>query len=198
MSEHSGIRLIAGLGNPDKKHLQTRHNAGFWFVNAVARKQGVTFRHQSAFKGEVASFAFEGEKIWLLKPLTYMNKCGVSLRAFTEYYRVPSHAMLVVHDEIDLPNGAARLKWAGGHGGHNGLRSIFSHVGQDFLRLRLGIGHPGLKEEVTDYVLEAPGEQERSQVHGAMDAAMGMLDDLFRGNLDAATKRLHTGHRHGV
>ena len=198
MSNHSAIRLIAGLGNPDKKHLQTRHNAGFWFVDALAEKQGATFRHQSAFKGEVASFAFGEQKVWLLKPLTYMNRCGESLRAFAEYYKIPTHAMLVVHDEIDLPNGAARLKWAGGHGGHNGLRSAFTHVGPEFLRLRLGIGHPGRKEEVTQYVLEEPGKQEHSEIHGAIDTAMGMLDDLFTGNVDAAMKWLHTGHRHGV
>ena len=112
MSKHSGIRLIAGLGNPGEKHQQTRHNAGFWFVEALAKKEGVDFKHQSKFKGDVSHFPFQGEKIWLLKPLTYMNNSGESLRAFADFYKVPTEQILVAHDEIDLPNGAVKIKWA--------------------------------------------------------------------------------------
>ncbi|MCY4642755.1 MAG: aminoacyl-tRNA hydrolase [Gammaproteobacteria bacterium] len=198
MAKHSGIRLIAGLGNPDEKYLPTRHNAGFWFVDAVAKKQGVGFRHQATYRGDVSCFPFAGEKIWLLKPRTFMNQSGVSLRSFAEFYRIPPQQILVVHDEIDLPNGAVKLKWAGGHGGHNGLRSVFTHVGADFLRLRLGVGHPGHKEDVTGYVLGKPGKQEYLAIHCAIDEAMEMLEDLFKGNTDAAMKKLHTGHQHGV
>ena len=198
MSTHHGIRLITGLGNPGEKHLQTRHNAGFWFVDAVAKRQSVVFRYQAAFKGEVSHFIFAGKKIWLLKPLTYMNESGVSLHAFTEFYKIPSQQMLVVHDEIDLPNGSVKLKWAGGHGGHNGLRSAFAHMGPGFLRLRLGVGHPGQKEDVTGYVLKKPGKQEHLEIDCAIDEAMGMLDDLFKGDTDAAMKKLHTRDRHGL
>lgn len=188
-----GIRLIAGLGNPDERHLQTRHNAGFWFADAVARKHGVEFSRKLAFKAEVTDFLHEGEKIWLLKPLTYMNKIGASLRAFTHYYDMPVKKMLVVHDEIDLPSGTARLKWAGGHGGHNGLRSAFAHLGPEFLRLRLGVGHPGCKDDVTGYVLEKPGSQEHAAINRAIDDAIAVLDDLLNGDTQAAMKRLHTG-----
>ena len=189
----NGIRLIAGLGNPDEIHLQTRHNAGFWFADAVARKHGVAFSRKITFQAEVTSFHHAGEKIWLLKPLTYMNKSGISLRAFTQYYDLPAQKMLVVHDEIDLSNGIARLKWAGGHGGHNGLRSAFACLGPEFLRLRLGVGHPGCKEDVTAYVLGKPGSQELSAIHRAIDEAIGVLGDLFDGNTEAAMKMLHTG-----
>lgn len=198
MSTHSGIRLIAGLGNPDEKHLKTRHNAGFWFLDAVAKKQDVVFRYQAMFKSKVSQFIFAGKKIWLLKPITYMNESGVSLRAFTEFYKIPSQQMLIVHDEIDLPNGSAKLKWAGGHGGHNGLRSTFTHMGPDFLRLRLGVGHPGRKEDVTGYVLNKPDKQEHLEIDYAIDQAMGVLDDLFKGDTELAMKKLHTRDQYGV
>lgn len=192
------IRLIAGLGNPDEKHAQTRHNAGFWFVDAVAKQRGATFRYQERFKGEVAHFLFGDEKVWLLKPLTYMNRSGLSLHAFVQFYKVSVQQLLVAHDEIDLPNGAARIKRAGGHGGHNGLRSTFDHLGSDFLRLRLGVGHPGHRDDVTDYVLRRPGVQERREIDAAIDRASGTLDELLRGDAEAAMRQLHTREPHGV
>jgi len=192
VSKHSGIRLIAGLGNPGEKHEQTRHNAGFWFVEALARREGVDFKHQSKFNGEVSHFSFKGEKIWILKPLTYMNDSGESLGAFTDFYKVPTEQILVAHDEIDLPNGAAKLKWAGGHGGHNGLRSIFSHLNQNFWRLRLGVGHPGKKEDVVDYVLKRPGKQERIAIDCVIDGILVSLDDMLIGEMESAMKKLHT------
>lgn len=192
MSKHSGIRLIAGLGNPGEKHLATRHNAGFWFVDAVAKKEAAIFKQQTKFKGDVSHFLFQGEKIWLLKPLTYMNDSGESLRAFAEFYKVPTQQILVAHDEIDLPSGAAKIKWAGGHGGHNGLRSIFSHFDQNFWRLRLGVGHPGRKEEVIDYVLKKPSNQDHAAIDDAIEKALTTLDDLFQGDMEAAMKKLHT------
>ena len=192
MSKHSGIRLIAGLGNPGEKNKQTRHNAGFWFVEALAKKESVDFKHQSKFKGDVSHFSFQGEKIWLLKPLTYMNNSGESLRAFADFYKIPAEQILVAHDEIDLPNGAVKLKWAGGHGGHNGLRSIFSHLNQNFWRLRLGVGHPGRKEDVIDYVLKRPSKQEHTDIVNAIDKALVPIDDMINGNMESAMKKLHT------
>ena len=192
MSKHNGIRLIAGLGNPGDKHQQTRHNAGFWFVEALAKKEGIEFKHQSKFKGEVTHFSFHGEKVCLLKPHTYMNESGESLRAFSEFYKLPTEQILVAHDEIDLPNGEVRLKWAGGHGGHNGLRSIFSHLNQNFWRLRLGVDHPGRKEDVIEYVLKRPSKQEHAEIDNAIDKALAALDYMFNGDMERAMKSLHT------
>lgn len=192
------IRLIAGLGNPEEKYAQTRHNAGFWFVDAVAEQRGAVFRYEERFKGEVAHFLFGDEKVWLLKPLTYMNRSGQSLHAFVQFYKIPIQQLLVAHDEIDLPNGAARIKRAGGHGGHNGLRSTFDHLGSDFLRLRLGIGHPGHKDDVTDYVLKRPGVKERREIDAAIDRASGTLDEILRGDAEAAMRQLHTRASDGI
>ncbi len=192
MSKQSGIRLIAGLGNPGEKHNSTRHNAGFWFVEAVAKREGVVFKQESKFKADVSYFTFQGEKIWLLKPLNYMNNSGESLRAFADFYKLPTQQLLVAHDEIDLPSGAAKIKWAGGHGGHNGLRSIFSHLDQNFWRLRLGVGHPGRKEEVIDYVLKKPSSQDREVIDSAIEKSLTTLDDLLLGDMEAAMKNLHT------
>ena len=176
----------------------TRHNAGFWFADAIARQRGIQFRYQERFKGEVTHFIFEGEKIWLLKPLTFMNESGISLRAFTEFYKIPLQQILVAHDEIDLPNGSARIKWAGGHGGHNGLKSIFAHLGSDFLRLRLGVGHPGHKDDVIEYVLKKPDTEERHEVDTAIDRVAGILDELLKGDTEAAMNILHTRNLHGL
>ncbi len=192
------IRLIAGLGNPEEKYAPTRHNAGFWFADAVAKQRGAVFHYQERFKGEVAHFLFKDEKVWLLKPLTYMNRSGLSLYAFVQFYKIPIQQLLVVHDEIDLPNGAARIKRAGGHGGHNGLRSTFDHLGPDFLRLRLGIGHPGHKDDVTDYVLKRPGVQERLEIDAAIDRASGTLDEILKGDAEAAMRQLHTQASDGI
>ena len=176
----------------------TRHNAGFWFADAIARQRGVQFHYQERFKGEVTHFIFEGEKIWLLKPLTFMNESGISLRAFTEFYKIPLQQILVAHDEIDLPNGSARIKWAGGHGGHNGLKSIFAHLGSDFLRLRLGVGHPGHKDDVIEYVLKKPDAEERHEVDTVIDEVADILDELLKGDTEAAMKILHTRNLHGL
>ena len=192
------IRLIAGLGNPEEKYVQTRHNAGFWFADAVATQRGAEFRYQEKFKGEVAHFSFEDEKVWLLKPLTYMNRSGLSLSAFAQFYKISVQQLLVAHDEIDLPGGTARIKHAGGHGGHNGLRSTFEYLGPDFLRLRLGVGHPGHKDDVTDHVLKKPDAEERREIDSAIDRTLDALDELLRGDVEAAMRQLHTRAPHGV
>ena len=192
MSKQKGIRLIVGLGNPGEKHEQTRHNAGFWFVDALARREGATFRQENKFKGEVAHFSSQGEKIWLLKPQTYMNDSGESLRPFCDFYKIPSEQVFVAHDEIDLPNGEVKIKWAGGHGGHNGLRSIFAHLSKNIWRLRLGVGHPGHKDQVVNYVLKRINQHDRDEIENAIIDAMNVMDECIVGEMESAMKNLHT------
>ena len=192
MSKFKGIRLIAGLGNPGEKHEQTRHNAGFWFVDTLASRENATFKQETKFKGEVAYFLSQGEKIWLLKPQTYMNDSGESLRPFCDFYKILPEQVLVAHDEIDLPNGEAKIKWAGGHGGHNGLRSIFSHLSRDIWRLRLGVGHPGHKDQVVSYVLKQISKNDRTAVDDAIIDSMNVIEDCVSGDLEAAMRRLHS------
>ena len=150
------------------------------------------FARQARVNGDIAHFAFQSKKMWLFKPLTYMNESGAALRIFTDFYKVPVRQVLVVHDEIDIPIGVVRLKWAGGHGGHNGLRSIFSHLGTDFWRLRIGVGHPGRKENVTNHVLGIPNDEEHAGIIAAIERILVVLDDLLQGNTEAAMKILHT------
>ena len=192
MSKQQGIRLIVGLGNPGEKHEQTRHNAGFWFVDALASRENATFKQETKFKGEVAHFSCQGEKIWLLKPHTYMNDSGESLRPFCDFYKIPTEQILVAHDEIDLPNGEVKMKWAGGHGGHNGLRSIFSHLGKNLWRLRLGVGHPGHKDQVVNYVLKRVNQKDRDEVDNSIIDAMNVIDECVAGDMEAAVRKLHT------
>ncbi|MFV2058740.1 MAG: aminoacyl-tRNA hydrolase, partial [Thiohalomonadales bacterium] len=143
------IQLIVGLGNPGAQYEQTRHNVGFWFVDLIARQCTVSFRAENKFQGEIAKASIVGvdnvaADVWLLKPMTFMNNSGQSIGALSRFYKIPVEAMLVVHDELDLPSGTARLKKSGGHGGHNGLRDTIAHLGVNtFNRLRLGIDHPG-------------------------------------------------------
>jgi len=192
VSKHKGIRLIVGLGNPGEKHEQTRHNAGFWFVDNLAARESVTFKHETKFKGEVAYFSCQGEKVWLLKPHTYMNHSGESLRTFCDFYKIPSEQILVAHDEIDLPNGEVKIKWSGGHGGHNGLRSIFVHLSKEFWRLRIGVGHPGHKDQVVGYVLKKINQADRAEIDGAIIDAMNTLVECVEGDMEAAMRKLHT------
>ena len=192
MSNHKGIRLIVGLGNPGEKHEQTRHNAGFWFVDALARRENSIFKHEVKFKGEVTHFNCQGQKIWLLKPQTYMNDSGESLRPFCDFYKISTEQILVAHDEIDLPNGEVKIKWSGGHGGHNGLRSIFAHLNKDFWRLRIGVGHPGHKDQVVNYVLKRVNQQDRAEIDNAIIDAMNCVEEFVEGNIDSAMKKLHT------
>ena len=192
MSKQKGIRLIVGLGNPGEKHEQTRHNVGFWFVDTLARREGATFKQENKFKGEVAHFSCQGEKIWLLKPQTYMNDSGESLRPFCDFYKIPSEQVFVAHDEIDLPNGEVKIKWAGGHGGHNGLRSIFAHLSKNIWRLRLGVGHPGHKDQVVNYVLKRVNQHDRDEIENAIIDAMNVIDECVAGEMESAMKKLHT------
>lgn len=185
------IRLIAGLGNPGPEYDQTRHNAGFWFVDELARRHGGQFRREGKFAGEVCRLHLGGQDVWLLKPQTYMNRSGQSLKLMTTFYKIDLGEVLVAHDEIDLPPGTTRLKRGGGHGGHNGLRDIMARLGKDFWRLRIGVGHPGSKEQVVDYVLGRPGRDEDMLIRQDIDAAADLIDRIVGGEIQKAMNQLH-------
>ncbi|MBS0003061.1 MAG: aminoacyl-tRNA hydrolase [Thioalkalivibrio sp.] len=186
------IRLLVGLGNPGPRYADTRHNAGFWFADRLAADRGSAFRAESRFEGEVARFAAGSANCLLQKPLTFMNKSGSAVQKLAAFYRIPPTEILVVHDDLDLPAGTVRLKAGGGHGGHNGLRDLHRHLGADYARLRIGIGHPGIREAVIGYVLERPGREEEIAMRQAIDAALGIVDDLVGGDWDRAVRRLHS------
>jgi len=187
------IRLIAGLGNPGAKYTETRHNAGFWFVDALARQHGARFLAEKRFHGEVAKVDIGGNAIWLLKPATFMNRSGQSLRSLVEFYRLQPENVLVAHDEIDLEPGTVRLKSGGGHGGHNGLRDIIAQLGgRDFQRLRFGVGHPGYRDQAVDYVLHRPGMDEQQAIENSIDDALKVMPKIAAGEWEKAMHELHT------
>ena len=189
----TAIQLIAGLGNPGSKYEQTRHNAGFWFVDAVARRYDAVFRAEGRYKSDVARCRIDGQDCRLQKPMDFMNCSGMPVASLAAFYRIPRQAILVVHDELDLPPGTVRLKKGGGHGGHNGLRDLIPKLGgSDFLRLRIGIGHPGHRDDVTGHVLKPASREERDAIETAIDVAMQVLPDIVAGKLDSAMKILHT------
>ena len=187
------IQLIAGLGNPGAKYSETRHNAGFWFVDALVRQHGVVLASEKRFHGEVAKVDIGGNGIWLLKPATFMNRSGQSLRSLVEFYRLQPENVLVAHDEIDLEPGTVRLKSGGGHGGHNGLRDIIAQLGgRDFQRLRFGVGHPGYRDQVVDYVLHRPGKDEQQAIENSIDDALKVMPKIAAGEWEKAMHELHT------
>ena len=187
------LRLIVGLGNPGAEHLRTRHNAGFWFLDALAAQLGARFGAESKLHGETAKVSLGGATLWLLKPSTYMNRSGLSVTSALRYWKIEPEQMLVAHDDLDLPPGAARLKFDGGHGGQNGLRDLFAHLGHGkFHRLRFGIGHPGNKDQVTNWVLGRPGRDDEAAMLRAVDDAIGVLPLAVAGDFNEAMKRLHT------
>ncbi|MDX1795591.1 MAG: aminoacyl-tRNA hydrolase [Hydrogenovibrio sp.] len=189
----SSVKLIVGLGNPGQQYEQTRHNAGFWFVEEVARQYNVQFRPETKFLGEVTRVQSNGQDFWLLKPTTFMNRSGQSIQALANFYKIEPEAILVVHDELDLEPGVARFKKGGGHGGHNGLRDTISALGsKEFWRLRLGIGHPGDRKQVVDYVLKAPSKTDFKLIDDAMYEATRVLPDILAGNAEKAMNQLHT------
>ena len=192
MADSEPIELIVGLGNPGPKYDQTRHNAGFWFADEVARRFQGVFRNESKFAGEVCRLDVEGQAVWLLKPQAYMNRSGQAVRLLSSFYKIPLNRVLVAHDEIDLPPGSARLKRGGGHGGHNGLRDIMGQLGQEFLRLRLGVGHPGHKDMVVDYVLARPTREDEELIRRDIDDAVDALPHIVLGELERAMNALHS------
>ena len=186
------IRIIAGLGNPEAKYERTLHNAGFWFVDELARKFGGDFRYEKKFDADYCRINLQGDDVWLLKPQSYMNNSGGPVRAMLDYYRLRTTELLVAHDEIDLPPGTTRLKDGGGHGGHNGLRDIIRHCGAEFVRLRLGVGHPGEASKVTSYVLKRGSSEVESAVMKNIDEAIDVMPTLLDDGLAAAQTALHT------
>lgn len=193
----TNLSIIVGLGNPEDRYEHTLHNAGFWFVDAVARKYGGNFRYEKKFDAECGKVSINGNEIWLVKPQSYMNLSGGPVRSALDYYRLKIRHMLVAHDEIDLPPDTIRLKKGGGHGGHNGIRDVMQHCGPEFMRLRIGIGHPGDKSDVTGYVLKRGSPEVEVAVEKNIAAAMAVLPLLIDDGLNAAMKQLHTRETSG-
>ena len=191
------LKLIVGLGNPGVEYGDTRHNAGTWFVEALARSQGLSLRSTTKFHGLSGSLESATHPYHLLIPTTYMNHSGTAVAAMARFYKINATEILVVHDELDFPTGQIRLKIGGGHGGHNGVRDIISHLGSaDFVRLRIGIGHPrdrygDNKNQVLSYVLGRPDAKEREQIETAIVQGLTVLDDLIQGRFEQAMRYLH-------
>ena len=192
MSEHEPISIIVGLGNPGPRYEQTRHNAGFWFVDELARRYGGQFREERRFFGELARVSIDRRDVRMLKPATFMNRSGNSVRSLASYLKVPPECVLVAHDELDLPLGTVRLKRGGGAGGHNGLKDVIAHLGREFYRLRIGIGHPAHQGEVIDYVLQRPGAAEERTIRDSIDQCADVIPILLGEGEQRAMTRLHT------
>jgi PTH1 family peptidyl-tRNA hydrolase len=187
------IRLIVGLGNPGREYESTRHNVGFWWVDELAGREGFNFRTEAKFHGLAARGQLHAHEVALLKPQTFMNLSGRAVAALAQFYKILPAEILVVHDELDLQPGIARLKTGGGHGGHNGLKDIIAQLGtKDFWRLRIGIGHPGDRAQVVNYVLNDPRREERELIDEAMQHSLHVAPLIVEGKLDAAMLRLHT------
>ncbi len=189
------IKLFVGLGNPGAEYEATRHNAGFWWIDALARRWGTSLAADAGTKGLLARVngkAADGGPVWLLEPMTYMNRSGVSVAALARFYKIPPAQVLVVHDELDLLPGQARLKLGGSAAGHNGLKDIHGMLGSpDFWRLRLGIGHPGVKAEVVHYVLKKPAPDQREAIERSIDKTLETVDLMLAGQMDKALAAIH-------
>jgi PTH1 family peptidyl-tRNA hydrolase len=189
---NEGIKLVVGLGNPGPQYDATRHNVGFWFVDALAARNNARFRAETKFHGQLCRLLLGGVELRLLKPGTFMNRSGQSLGAVVRYFHIPPEQILVAHDELDLSVGSARFKRGGGHAGHNGLRDIISVLGsRDFWRLRIGIGHPGDRRQVVNYVLGRPSRDDETRIWDVLDDAECSVADLLEGNFQKAMNRLH-------
>lgn len=187
------IRLIAGLGNPGREHERDRHNVGFWFVERLASKAGVALRLESKYHGRVGRQASAGGDVWYVMPQTYMNLSGRSVGALARFFKIAPEEVLVVHDELDFVPGVAKLKQGGGAAGHNGLKDIIEQFGtQAFWRLRIGIGHPGDRDEVADYVLSTPSPDDRAAIEAVIDRGLDVIPLLVAGDFAGAMQKLHT------
>jgi PTH1 family peptidyl-tRNA hydrolase len=190
----SRIELIIGLGNPGPDYENTRHNIGFWFVDALAQMLGVTFKPVSRLYGHLAEVSIDRRQGRLFKPTTFMNHSGQAVATICKYFKIAPENILIVHDEIDLPPGTVRLKRGGGHGGHNGLRDIISALqgNRDFLRLRIGVGHPGSADEVVDYVLHKPSRHDKELINNVIDESIDLVPMIMEGEFEMAMNRLHS------
>jgi PTH1 family peptidyl-tRNA hydrolase len=187
------MRLVVGLGNPGSPYTATRHNAGFWFLERLASKEGVSLRNESRFSSVAGRITLGGKDCWLLLPQTFMNASGRAVGAFARFYRIAPEEILVAHDELDLPPGTPKLKMGGGVSGHNGLKDIAGHLGShDFWRLRLGIGHPGDRAAVVDYVLHPPLREELELIDASIEKSLEVWPLISRGDTEAAMLKLHT------
>jgi peptidyl-tRNA hydrolase, PTH1 family len=186
------LKLVVGLGNPGPEHAETRHNAGFWCIDRLAAAVGGSLRPHARYHGDVGRITIDGRELWLLKPSTYMNRSGLAVRALAEYLRIAPGETLVAHDELDLPVGALRLKLGGGPGGHNGVRDVITQIGDGFWRLRLGIGHPGNRQEVIDYVLKRAPATEQALLDDAIAAGVEAIPRLL---VEGAEKVMNSLHR---
>ncbi|CAG1023223.1 Peptidyl-tRNA hydrolase [Methylococcales bacterium] len=186
------FRLIVGLGNPTPKYEHTRHNAGFWFVDEIARRYKLNFASDSRSQGMLARLDWEGESVYLLKPMQYMNRSGGSVLALANSYKIDPARILVAHDELGFPPGVVRLKVGGGHGGHNGLRDIVARLGNSaFARIRFGVGHPGNRDQVVSYVLDSPSKHDAGLIGDAVVRAAECLPEILNGKLDSTMNSLH-------
>ena len=191
MASHP-IQLIAGLANPGQEYAKSRHNAGAWIVEAIAKQAALALKAEVKFQGLSAKTTLANERCYLLIPTTYMNHSGRAVRALANFYQIPPEAILVIHDDLDLPPGIARFKQGGGEGGHNGLKDIVAQLGsKDFWRLRIGIGHPGHRDRVHDYVLSAPSVADRQKIDEVIEQALTLLPIFVGGEQQRAIQSLH-------
>ena len=187
------IKLFVGLGNPGTEYEATRHNAGFWWVDGLAKDLGLHLSNDRAYHGLVARGSVKGQNVWLLEPQTYMNLSGKSVAALARFFKIKPEEILVAHDELDVPPGQAKLKFGGGHGGHNGLRDIHAQLGTgDYWRLRIGIGHPGVKSEVADWVLRKPAPADREAIEDCVARTLKAAPAMLSGDMTQATQLVHT------
>jgi len=187
------IKLFVGLGNPGPEYEFTRHNAGFWWLDAVARELKTSLVMDKSYHGLAARTSVNGQTVWLLKPQTFMNLCGKSVASLARFFKIAPQEILVAHDELDIVPGEAKLKLGGSHAGHNGLRDIHAQLGtDDYWRLRLGVGHPGVKSEVINWVLKTPSLDHRLAIDQSIARALTALPYLLAGDMDKATLRVHT------
>ncbi len=187
----SQLTLMIGLGNPGQQYAQTRHNAGFWFVSQVATQFNIELSADKKFNGLTGRGRIFDRDVRLLLPLTFMNKSGQSVVPMVNFYGITPNEVLIAHDELDIPVGAIKLKTGGGHGGHNGLRDITPHLGNDFHRLRIGIGHPGHKSKVSGHVLSKPSIDDQMAIEAALEAAMSALPLLVTGDFEKARSQIN-------
>lgn len=185
------LKLIVGLGNPGPEYAHTRHNAGFWLADALAKKFNGSFRAHAKYHGEICRIEIAGHEITLLKPQTFMNRSGLCVHALCDYFKIPSQQILIAYDELDLPVGTVRFKFGGGAGGHNGIKDIIAHVGQDTWRLRIGIGHPGDKNAVVDYVLRRAPAAEEEQITDSIVRARDAIGVFLNEGAEKAMNGLH-------
>jgi peptidyl-tRNA hydrolase, PTH1 family len=186
------LKLIVGLGNPGSQYSRTRHNAGFWLVDELARRHGGSFNSERRFQGDLARVRVGNDEVWLLKPMTFMNNSGGPAQSVAGFYKIPVGSLLVAYDELDFPAGVVRLKQGGGAGGHNGMRDMIAQNGDAFWRLRIGIGHPGDKSQVLNYVLGRPQAEDERLILEAVQAAADIVPQLLTDGPEKAMNRLHT------